>query len=187
MFTAVPATTLILTVALIAGTAAQSTKLSLQSPAFKNDQPLPPRYTGDGAFKSPPLAWSGLPPTTKELALVVHDADVPLERYSVHWVLYNIPASTKGVPEDLPATPTLARPAPLQGATQGPNALKRIGYLPPKPFAGSGLHRYVFTLYALDADLPLPEGLTKEQLLAALDGHVIAKSVLTAVYERKGS
>ena len=99
---------------------------------------------------------------------------MPLERFSVHWLLYNIPATAAGLPETPKPPKPGDRPAPIAGAAQGTNAMKHLGYLPPRPFAGSGVHHYTFTLYALDADLPLADGLTKDQLLAAMKGHVLA-------------
>jgi Raf kinase inhibitor-like YbhB/YbcL family protein len=160
-------------------------KLTLQSTAFADGQPIPLTYSGYGDYKSPPLSWSGVPKGTRELALILHDPDVPLDRFGVHWVFYNIPVAAKGLPVGLPTTPTLTAPATLKGATQGINALKRVGYLPPRPFAGSGLHHYTFTLYALDADLPLEEGLTKDALLAAMKDHIIGEGSLVGLFERE--
>jgi Raf kinase inhibitor-like YbhB/YbcL family protein len=164
--------------------AAQAATITLTSSGFKNNAPIPLTYTGYGDYKSPPLAWSGLPKGTRELALIVDDPDVPMERFATHWLLYNIPGTARGLPADLPATATLDAPG-LKGATQGPNALKRLGYLPPKPFADSGVHHYTFTLYALDADLPLAAGLSKAELLAAMKGHVIGEGKLVGLFERK--
>lgn len=163
---------------------AQPARIVVTSPAFKHNEPIPLTYSGYGDYKSPPLSWTGVPKGTIELVLIVDDPDVPMERFATHWLLYNIPASAKGLPADLPASVTLTTPG-LKGATQGPNALKRLGYLPPKPFAGSGVHHYTFTLYALDADLPLKEGLTKAELLAAMTGHVIGEGRLVGLFERK--
>lgn len=162
---------------------AQAT-ITVTSTAFKNNEPIPLTYSGYGDYKSPPISWSGVPRGTRELAMIVDDPDVPMERFATHWLLYNIPATAKGLPEDLPATVSLNAPG-LKGATQGPNALKRLGYLPPKPFAGSGLHHYTFTVYALDADLPLAEGLSKADLLAAMRGHIIGEGKLVGLFERK--
>jgi Raf kinase inhibitor-like YbhB/YbcL family protein len=164
---------------------AQPAAIALRSPAFKDNEAIPLTYSGYGSFKSPPLAWTGLPRATRELALIVHDPDVPLERFATHWVLYNIPAAATGLPEGLTNDATLSLPAALKGATQGLNALKRTGYLPPRPFAGSGVHHYTFTVYALDADLPLAEGLDRQQLLDAMKGHVIGQGVLVGLFEQK--
>jgi Raf kinase inhibitor-like YbhB/YbcL family protein len=157
----------------------------LRSPAFKSDAPLPLAYTGYGDFKSPPLSWSGAPKGTREFVLTLEDPDVPLERFSIHWLLYDIPATLTGFPEMPPDKASRDHPSPFKGASQGINALKRTGYLPPRPFAGSGLHHYTFTLFAIDVDLTLPDGATKEQLLAAIKGHVLAEAKLVATFESK--
>lgn len=163
---------------------AQPVKITVTSTAFKDNQPIPLTYSGYGDYKSPPLSWSGVPKGAKELALIVDDPTIPMERFSIHWVLYNIPVAAKGVPADLPGTGTLSTPD-LKGAMQGMNALKQLGYLPPKPFVGSGVHQYRFTLYALDADLALAEGVTKDQLTAAMTGHIIGEGRLVGLFERK--
>ena len=159
-------------------------QLTLQSPAFKNNETLPLAYTGYGDFKSPPLAWSNAPKGTREFVLTLEDPDVPLERFGVHWLLYDIPATAAGLPEMAADKATRDHPAPLAGTTRGLNAMKNKGYLPPRPFAGSGTHHYTFTLYAVDTDVTLPEGAAKEQLLAAIKGHVLAEAKLVAVFEQ---
>jgi Raf kinase inhibitor-like YbhB/YbcL family protein len=170
----------------LAGRLMAQPQLQLESPAFRHNGPLPLAFTGYGDFKSPPLTWSGVPSGTKEFALIMDDPDVPLESFSVHWLLYDIPATVTRVPEKpKPSDPKANRASPIKGAMQGTNALKRVGYLPPRPFADSGAHHYTFTLYALDADLPLTEGMTKPQLLAAMKGHILAQASIVAVFERK--
>lgn len=163
----------------------QPASMTLTSTAFNNNGPLPLAYTGYGDFKSPPLAWTGAPKGTRQFVITVEDPDVPLERFSVHWLIYNIPGTASSLPEGLPDKAAKTHPAPLKGALQGLNAMKWLGYLPPRPFAGSGVHHYTFTLFALDTDLALPGGATKEQLLAAIKGHVLAEAKLVAVFERK--
>jgi Raf kinase inhibitor-like YbhB/YbcL family protein len=162
----------------------QPSGMTLTSPAFKHNAPLPLAFTGYGDFKSPPLAWRGAPTGTREFVLTLEDADVPLERFSVHWLLWDIPATATALPEAPPDKANRDHPSPIKGAVRGSNAMKRIGYLPPRPFAASGVHHYNFTLYAIDFDLTLPEGASKEQLLAAIKGHVLAEAKLTAVFER---
>ena len=166
---------------------AQPAPMTLRSPAFKHNDALPVTYTGYGDFKSPPLAWSGAPRGTREFVLTLEDPDVPLERFSVHWLLYDIPPAVSALPEASPSANKASRehPSPLKAASQGLNALKRIGYLPPRPFAGSGVHHYTFTLYAIDVDLTLPGGASKEQLLAAIKGHILAEARLVATFEHK--
>jgi Raf kinase inhibitor-like YbhB/YbcL family protein len=171
--------------ALIAVVAAQAPALTLTSPAFKDSAPLPLTYTGYGDFKSPPLAWSGAPKGTREFVLVVEDADVPMARFAVHWVLYDIPSTVSSLPSTTVDRASRTHPTPVKGASQGANAMKSTGYLPPRPFAGSGLHHYVFTLYAVDFDLTLPEGATKDQVLSAIKGHVVGEAKLVALFEPK--
>lgn len=100
---------------------AKGGKMTIQitSSAFTQGQPIPKKYTGDGVDVSPPLAWSNLPTGVKELALICDDPDAPNGDW-VHWVLYKIPADTKGLPEAVPTTPKLKEPA---GALQGKNSL----------------------------------------------------------------
>jgi len=173
------------TLVLLGAVLFQPAPMTLRSPAFKNNESLPLAFTGYGDFKSPPLAWSNAPKGTREFVLTLEDPDVPLERFGVHWLLYDIPATAASLPETPPDKATRDHPAPLAGTTRGLNALKSKGYLPPRPFAGSGAHHYTFTLYAIDTDVTLPEGAVKEQLLAAIKGHVLAEAKLVVVFEQK--
>lgn len=155
--------------------------LELRSDAFEAGEPIPPRYTGDGEDLSPPLAWSGLPADTRELALVVEDPDVSRSDPWVHWVLYRIQPTLHSLPEGIPTEPG---PTGLGGALQGPNDSGTVGYAGPAPPRGRGPHRYFFTLYALDSRLPLRAGAGKKELLAAMVGHVLASGELMGTYER---
>ena len=152
----------------------------LTSTAFKAGGMIPRRYTCDNADVSPALAWSGLPAETKSLALICDDPDAPdpaAPRMTwVHWVFFNVPPSATGLPEavfphDLPA-----------GTRQGSNDWNRIGYGGPCPPIGT--HRYFFKLYALDTALNLSTGVTKADLLQAMDGHVLAETQLVGRYHR---
>lgn len=154
--------------------------MELVSPAFAHGDPIPQRYTCDGEDVSPPLRWSGVPPTAKSLALIVDDPDAPDPRAPrmrwVHWVLFNIPPTVTELPENATAERLPA------GTREGFNDWKRLGYGGPCPPIGR--HRYFFTLYALDTTLAL-ERPTRSQLEAAMRGHVIATAVLIGTYERK--
>ena len=150
--------------------------LKLTSTAFEEGGTIPAQYTCDGQNISPPLAWSGAPEGTKTLALIADDPDAPRGTW-VHWVVYNIPASEKGLAENAPARENLDN-----GARQGTNDFKKIGYGGPCP--PSGTHRYFFKLYALDTDLNLPSGATKDQLLKATESHVLAEGQLMGRYQR---
>ena len=150
--------------------------LKLNSTAFEEGGMIPAQYTCDGQNISPPLTWSGVPDGAKTLALICDDPDAPRGTW-VHWVVYQIPSTEKGLPENVPARPTLD-----SGARQGTNDFKKTAYGGPCP--PSGTHRYFFKLYALDADLNLPPGATKDQLLKAMDTHTLAQGQLMARYKR---
>jgi Raf kinase inhibitor-like YbhB/YbcL family protein len=153
--------------------------LTLRSSAFAHEGEVPRRFTCDGDDLSPPLAWSGLPAGTKSLALIVDDPDAPdpraPKRVYVHWVLYNIPVDAGGLAEASAAGP----PA---GARDGLNDWGRTGYGGPCPPIGR--HRYFHKLYALDTVLPDLRRPTKAQLLAAMQGHVLAEAQLIGTYQR---
>lgn len=151
---------------------------SLSSSAFSPNGSIPPRYTCDGEELSPPLSIGGTPSGTLSLALIVEDPDVPKQLKPdgtfLHWLVYNIPPA---VTEMLEGT---------RVGTQGENGSGKPGYTGPcpPPQYEPRQHRYVFTLYALDATLNLPAGATKDQVLAAMQGHVIAQARLVGLYQR---
>jgi Raf kinase inhibitor-like YbhB/YbcL family protein len=151
--------------------------IELTSPAFAHGEAIPARYTCDGDDISPPLRWQGLPPRTVSVALIMDDPDAPRGIW-VHWVLYNIPASSVELTEDI--APADSGPG---GSLQGSNSWNRVGYGGPCPPSGS--HRYFFKLYALDAPLDLRAGATKDDLLAAMDGHILALGELMGTYQRQ--
>ena len=157
------------------------TTWTVRSTAFDAGRAIPKRHSGDGEDLSPALAWSDPPSGTRELALVVDDPDAPTSEPWVHWLLYNISANVKSLPEGIPTTPTLTQP---QGAVQGLNSWQKPGYRGPAPPPGHGTHHYYFKLYALDAALGLGAGLDKRALLAALKGHILAETELIGTYQR---
>jgi Raf kinase inhibitor-like YbhB/YbcL family protein len=155
--------------------------MTLGSTAFEAGGEIPIRHTCEGEDVSPPLSWSGVPEGTESLALIVDDPDAPDPKAPrmiwVHWVLYNLPPSSAGLPEavsgaDLPA-----------GTLQGKNDWKRTGYGGPCPPVGR--HRYFHKLYALDAVLPNLDNPSKDRLLKAMEGHVLAETELVGTYEKK--
>jgi hypothetical protein len=155
--------------------------ISLTSTAFADGQPMPRQYTIDGKDISPPLSWSGLPEGAKSVALIMDDPDSPGAKPWVHWVIYDIPADAKGLDEGIPPQ---ERPAAPAGALQGRNSWpsNNVGYRGPSP--PSGLHHYHFKLYALDARGDLKSGLTKDELLKAMEGHILAMGRLVGTYKR---
>jgi Raf kinase inhibitor-like YbhB/YbcL family protein len=170
-------------VALSAQTAPQS--ITVTSPAFKHGQPLPVDYTADGKNISPPLMWSNLPATTKEIVVIHEDPTAPTPQPFVHWVVYKIPATAKGLPENISADPAVAMPADLKGALQGTSGFRRVGYRGPAPPKPGKVHEYHFIVYALDAPLDLPAGATKTQLIEAMKGHIVGQGEIIGTYERK--
>ena len=151
--------------------------LGLKCPYFSEGFPVPKDYTADGQNASPPLQWGEPPAGTKSFALICDDPDAPRGTW-VHWVIYNLPADVRQLGPAMPAEATLPN-----GARQGTNDFKRIGYGGPAPPPGKP-HRYFFKLYALDALLSLAPGATKEQLLEAMRGHQLAEGKLFGVYGR---
>ena len=156
--------------------------LTITSTAFKAGSAIPKKYTGEGADVSPPLAWSGVPKEAKELALICDDPDAPTAEPWVHWVIYNIPPETAGLPEGVPTKETLADP---KDAKQGLTDFKKVGYGGPMPPRSHGPHHYHFKLYALDAPLNLSPKQTKKQVLDAMKVHILAQGELVGTYERK--
>ena len=148
----------------------------LSSTAFKDNEYIPRKYTCDGEDISPPLSWSGAPPETKSYVLIVYDPDAPKGTF-YHWLLYNIPAEISSLPEGVPKNPETGY------GLQGVNDFGTLGYGGPCPPTGS-THRYVFVLLALDTELDLSSGATINELLKAVEGHVIAYAKLTGIYGR---
>jgi len=152
--------------------------LTVTSPAFKDGAAIPSPHTCDGEDASPPLAWTAAPDGTKSLALIADDPDAPGTTW-VHWVVYNIPPTARGLPEAVPPDRQLP-----DGMRQGVTDFGRIGYGGPCP--PSGTHRYVFTLYALDGSLALAPGATKAQLEEAMKGRTLSQGQLIGTYRRRG-
>lgn len=155
--------------------------ITIVSPSFEEGSPLPRRHTGDGEDVSPALAWSGIPSEARELALVVDDPDAPRSEPWVHWVVYSIPPDISGLAEGAGSSAAAALP---EGAQQGRNDFGDAGYGGPAPPKGHGTHHYHFVLYALDERLEAPPGLDKAGLLAAMEGHILARGELIGTYER---
>ena len=151
--------------------------LSLVSPAFAHNDLIPSRHTCDGAGLSPPLVFSGVPAQAASLVLVCDDPDAVSGVWD-HFLIFNLSPATPGLPEGLPAMDTYP-----DGSVSGKNSWGSTGYGGPCP--PSGTHRYVFTLYALDAMLPLPPGAGKGNILRAAKGHILASATLIGRYGRR--
>jgi len=148
-------------------------RLRLASPAFTSQGTIPPRYTCDGANVSPPLTILGVPDGTRTLALIVEESTDSGNGW-VHWLVYNLPPDRRelGAHADENLSPA---------ADVGRNGWGRIGYGGPCPDEGRG--RYLFKLYALDAQIT-PSRPSRDGLRAAMSGHVLEKDRLVGFYER---
>ncbi|MBN1360286.1 MAG: YbhB/YbcL family Raf kinase inhibitor-like protein [Sedimentisphaerales bacterium] len=152
--------------------------MKISSSAFTEGGPIPSKHTCDGQDVSPPLKWDSVPDGTKSIALICDDPDAPMGTF-VHWVLYNLPADTTGLPENMSRESALST-----GAAQGTNDFGRLGYGGPCPPGGT--HRYYFKVYALDAQIdPGRPGLKKNDVLKAMKGHILAEGQLMGKYTRK--
>ncbi|WP_263367310.1 YbhB/YbcL family Raf kinase inhibitor-like protein [Edaphobacter bradus] len=150
----------------------------LKSASFSGDT-IPNQYSSCGgeANDSPVLTWQSPPARTQSLALIVTDPDAPIGNFT-HWVLYDLPPDTRELPQAI-----LKKEQLPNGSRQGVNDFGEIGYdgpCPPDPSA----HRYVFDLYALDTKLNLPAGASKKQVIAAMNGHILARGQLTGRFQR---
>lgn len=138
---------------------------------------IPTVYTCDGINVSPPLVWSGLPTGTESVVLICDDPDTPVGTW-VHWVCYDIPATTSGLRENVPKTDVIP-----SGGKQGINDFRKVGYGGPCP--PSGTHRYFFKLYALACMLEVGAGKSKEEIEQAMTGHILAEAQLIGIYSRQ--
>ncbi|QEH34882.1 putative kinase inhibitor [Aquisphaera giovannonii] len=148
-------------------------KIQLKSRAFADGAAIPREYTCDGADRSPPLEWSGVPAASKSLSLIVDDPDAPAGTWS-HWVAYDIDPAVSSLRGGIPADEPSFR--------QGTNDFGKPGYGGPCP--PSGTHHYHFRLYALDRRLDLPAGATRRAVLDAVAGHILAEGRLIGTYAR---
>lgn len=157
---------------------AEGNFMQLISPSFKNGAILPISYTCDGKNINPPLQWQNAPEGTKSFVLLMEDPDAPATKPDpwVHWIVFNIPAFINKIDENIDI-------GTLKGAKQGltnSGKNKFHGACPPDK-----MHRYFFILYALDTTLNLLEGASKNEIMTAIDGHVLDKAQIMATYERK--
>jgi len=156
----------------------------VESPTMATGQMMPREYSPDGRNVSPPLSWRGLPEGTRELVVICQDHGAGNPPPWVHWLVYNIPATATGLPEGIPFDASDAMPPGLQGAAQGNNGWGLAMYRGPAPPAGN-LHHYDFAVFALDAELDLPSGLTRAEVLRAIEGHVIGRGNMVPIYRRQ--
>lgn len=154
--------------------------MQITSAAFTDGGEIPAKYTCEGKDLSPALAFSGIPAGAKSLVLIVDDPDAPDPKAPkltwVHWVLFDLPPDTTGLPESVATLPA--------GTKEGVNDWKRTGWGGPCPPIGR--HRYFFKLYALDTKLEGLKNPTKPQVLMAMEGHVLAEAQMIGTYQKAG-
>jgi hypothetical protein len=148
----------------------QMGELKLASPAFQDGGNIPDKYTCQGEDVNPPLEIENIPEGTKSLVLIMDDPDAPAGTWD-HWVMWNIPVTSRIAENSVP-----------EGAVQGKNSWGRSSYSGPCP--PSGIHRYIFKLYALDATLNLDSSSGKGEVEAAMEGHILAQTSLTGLYSK---
>lgn len=151
--------------------------MQIKSTAFEDNGMIPKKYTCDGADVSLPLSWTKPPSSTKSIALICDDPDAPMGTW-VHWVLYRLSPETTSLLENIPTQKEI-----LKGAKQGINDFRKIGYGGPCPPKGPA-HRYFFKVYALDIELNLLTGATKQDVERAMKGHILAEGQLVGKYGR---
>ena len=149
----------------------------LTSSEFEDGGTIPRDFACTGANQSPELNWSEPPVGTQSFAIIFNDPDASSKGF-VHWLVYNIPGDARSMPANVPSNPQIH-----DSAVHGSNSWGRTDYGGPCPPEGS-THNYVFSLYALDGMLNLDPGATKDELLAAMEGHVLAEVKLSAKFSR---
>lgn len=148
--------------------------MKLDSPVFQYGDTIPPQYTCKGKDLSPELQWRDAPAETKSFALIVDDPDAPGGTFT-HWVLFDIPATLQSLPD-----------GEERIGVSGKNSFGKTGYKGPCPPPGHGVHRYFFTLYALDVvSLPLQDGASRKDVEAAMQTHILEKTEYMGTFERK--
>jgi Raf kinase inhibitor-like YbhB/YbcL family protein len=157
--------------------------LTLTTAAFPDGGIIPNKYTqADPKPVSPRLEWSNVPANTVSFVLIVHDPDTAPQRKNVdilHWMVFNIPGAARELPEGVPATATLP-----DGTIQAKSFRGAVGYMGPGAGAAGPYHHYTWELFALDIKLELTPDATRADVLAAVDGHILAKGVLTGRFHR---
>ena len=152
--------------------------ITVTSTAFTPGKPIPVKYTGQGENISPDLFWRDTPDGVVSFALICDDPDAPAGTW-VHWTIWSIPATSRGLAQGVPANASLS-----DGSVQGITSAGTSGYHGPMPPRGNA-HRYYFRIYALDTVLSLPASANRAQLDAAMKGHVLSQGQLMGTYQRQ--
>ena len=159
--------------------------ITIISEAFGQGEKIPVEYTCDGNDRSPQLTWTGIPDNTVSIALIMYDPDSAIPPF-IHWVIYNISPSIRGLPKWIPNSPTLT-PWPFgaseDSSYQALNDFGKVGYGGPCPPSGKP-HRYFFKIYALSIRLNIPPGTPNAYVRQHMEGDILATGELIGIYER---
>lgn len=157
--------------------------LTLTSPDFEDGGIIPNKYTQAVPNPvSPELVWSNVPAGTVTFALLMHDPDVAMGKKTddvTHWMAFNIPGSATKLAGGQSAEPKLA-----DGTIQITNTGRKVGFMGPGAGAAGPYHHYTFELLALDTKLDLGPDATRDQVVAAMQGHILGKGILTCRFHR---
>jgi Raf kinase inhibitor-like YbhB/YbcL family protein len=152
---------------------------------FADGGRIPNKYTcaASPTAPSPAITWSGAPANTQSYVVIMHDPDPVLGGSAtndvLHWAIFDIPGNATGLPEGV-------KPGDqADGAKQIKNLGGNAGYMGPCAPPGHGDHHYTFEVYALNAKLGLPDSTSRQELLNAMNGKVIAKGVYIGIFGQK--
>jgi len=150
--------------------------------SFPEGGDIPIAHSAEGHNASPELSWSGAPGEARSFVVIMSDPDAAFPKPFVHWIVYDIPGGTTALREGLPTQSVLPEPLSLK---QGANSRNAVGYFGPRPPAGDPAHHYHFQVFALDVEtLGLDPGANREDVLAAMEGHVIGKGEIVGLFQR---
>jgi Raf kinase inhibitor-like YbhB/YbcL family protein len=159
---------------------AAAQRLEVSSPEFGPDGAIPEKHSEYGQKFSPPLRWSKGPEGTRSYVVLMEDPDAPAPaKPFIHWIAYGIPAEVTQIRGALPAKAKIEEPLELK---QGLNSAGSMGWSGMKPKPGDQPHRYHFQVFALDRELDLDPGATREEVLTAMRGHVLAAGELVGSF-----
>jgi Raf kinase inhibitor-like YbhB/YbcL family protein len=151
-------------------------KLTVSSPAFKQNQPIPLANSAYGSNQMPGLSWTAGPAGTKSYLVIVEDPDAPTARPYLHWIAANIPPATTSLPAAMAGLPNLIQASGRPGMNQ---------YFGPRP--PSGVHNYNFQVFALDTLISGQDGIAIGEVQSQIKGHVLASGVLAGTYSAPGT
>ncbi|MCU1337895.1 MAG: family phospholipid-binding protein [Bryobacterales bacterium] len=164
------------------GGAPKGPGMALSSPDFQDGGIIPDKFTqADPMPVSPRLEWTNVPPNTESFVLIMHDPDNALNGGTddvLHWIMFNIPGTARGLAGGLPTDATLP-----DGTIQA-KGIRNVGYMGPGNAAINPYHHYTLELYALNAKLTLGPDATRADVMKAMDTHTVGKAVLVGRFKR---